>query len=217
MNSDTNKREQLIGELVADLKPVPRAGRTWAKSVMWLCGASIATIGLMLFRGPFRPGFIEQLFAHPQFATESAIGVSAIMICAFAAYHSAIPSTDSRLRQAALALGLITVWMGFYLYGLTDPAIAPSMTGKRDYCYVEVFLVGLPALVFGIIALRNLYPLRGAFSGALIGLAAGTIPALMMQFACMYLVPHILIYHIAPGFSLALLGSVCGFFFLRPK
>ncbi|MFT4583693.1 MAG: hypothetical protein ACI915_005129 [Gammaproteobacteria bacterium] len=91
------------------------------------------------------------------------------------------------------------------------------MTGKREHCYVEVFLVGLPALAFGIIALRNLYPLRDAFSGALIGLAAGTIPALMMQFACMYLVPHIFSHHLAPGLGLAILGSICGFFFLRPK
>ncbi|MFT4583692.1 MAG: hypothetical protein ACI915_005128 [Gammaproteobacteria bacterium] len=49
MNSDTNKRNQLIGELVADLEPAPRAGKTWAKSVMWLCGALIASIGLMSF------------------------------------------------------------------------------------------------------------------------------------------------------------------------
>ncbi|MFT4564934.1 MAG: hypothetical protein ACI9BW_004704, partial [Gammaproteobacteria bacterium] len=140
MKSDTNKREQLIGDLVADLEPAPRAGKTWAKSLMWLCGASIATIGLMLFRGPFRPGFIDQLLTHPHFAIESAIGISAIVVGAFAAYRSAIPSSDSRLRQAALPFGLVILWTGFYIYGLTDPAIPASMTGKREHCYIEVFL-----------------------------------------------------------------------------
>jgi hypothetical protein len=41
------------------------------------------------------------------------------------------------------------------------------------------------------------------------GLAAGLIPALYMQIACMYDPGHILLFHILPGLSVALATLVC--------
>ncbi len=104
-----------------------------------------------------------------------------------------------------------------YVYGLHSPALELSMAGKRAHCYLEALLYGSPGLVFGMILMRRLYPLHGAWSGALIGLSAGVMPALIMQFACMYVPLHIIVFHILPGMALAVVGGIAGFFLLHPR
>ena len=47
------------------------------------------------------------------------------------------------------------------------------------------------------------------------GAAAGAIPGLIMQFACMYVPSHILAFHVGPIAVLALLGAVLGPLLLR--
>ena len=43
------------------------------------------------------------------------------------------------------------------------------------------------------------------------------MPALLMQFACMYVPLHILLHHILPGMALAIVGGIAGLFLLRPR
>jgi len=54
-------------------------------------------------------------------------------------------------------------------------------------------------------------------TGALLGAAAGAIPGLVMQFACMYEPTHILAYHLAPVGLLTLLGAAIAPRLLAPK
>lgn len=217
MSETRKQRKQLIDELAADLDPVKNPGRILAKTMLWLTSAVIVTIVLLRARAPFRPGSGEQLLEHAQFSAESLLGAAAIAALAVAAFRTAIPGLGSHTRQLAGPIGLTAIWFGCYVYGLFDPALPPSMAGKRPHCVVEVFAYGLPALAMGLLALRALYPLHGAVSGAMMGLAAGAIPALAMQFACMYLAPHILTYHLAPAIALSALGALAGFFLLRPR
>ena len=51
----------------------------------------------------------------------------------------------------------------------------------------------------GLILVRRFYPLKPMRTAMSIGLAAGMLPALYMQIACMYEPSHILSYHILPG------------------
>ncbi len=215
MSGNGKQRSDLITDLVSDLEPVRNPGKTLVRSLLWLLVAFAASIIFMVLRAPFRPGFSQQLLSVPQFATETILGCIAIIAVGVVAYRSAIPSNQGLWNLFRLPLGITVVWVSFYVYGLSEPALEPSMAGKRDHCYLEVFLYGLPALLAGIVALRALYPLRGTASGAMIGLAAGAIPALLMQLACMYVVPHMLMFHILPGLALAGFGGIVGYFFLR--
>jgi hypothetical protein len=48
----------------------------------------------------------------------------------------------------------------------------------------------------------------------MIGLAAGATPALIMQFACMYVPVHIITHHLLPGLMLGVIGLIAGKYFL---
>ena len=89
------------------------------------------------------------------------------------------------------------------------------MINKREFlCYVETILYGLPSLVIGIYLIGRLWPLHGASTGLIIGLAAGATPALIMQFACMYIPLHIITHHLLPGLLLGIVGLFAGKYFL---
>jgi hypothetical protein len=89
------------------------------------------------------------------------------------------------------------------------------MAGKRPHCFLEVLIYGAPVLVVGLVLLRRLAPLDRRRTGVVLGAAAGAMPGLLMQLACMYVPEHILTYHIAPAVALALLGGLLGPLFLR--
>jgi hypothetical protein len=89
------------------------------------------------------------------------------------------------------------------------------MLGKRPHCFVEVLIYGVPILVAGLLLLRRLAPLGRWSAGFVMGAAAGVIPALLMQLACIYIPSHILIYHIAPALAVAVLGALAGRLLLR--
>ena len=210
-------REALIAELAAAATPIARPGKTHGNAALWLAAAAVITIVLTVMDGPLRPGALAALSRAPQFLLESMLGAAAIVTLGLGAFQSGIPSTTPMLRAAALPLAALAAWVGMYLYGMIDPALAPSMVGKRAHCWLEALAYGLPGLLLGCVALRRLWPLHGAWSGALLGLASGAMPALIMQFACMYDPLHIIKYHLLPGLALGVVGAVVGARLLRPR
>ena len=89
------------------------------------------------------------------------------------------------------------------------------MLGKRPHCFAETLLYSAPPVIAGLWLLKRRYVLRGARAGALLGLAAGSLPALMMQIACMYSPEHILAFHIGPALAVAGAGAVLGAWLMR--
>ena len=47
-------------------------------------------------------------------------------------------------------------------------------------------------------------------AGLCLGVAAGSVPALVMQWACMYEPAHALMHHLGPAALVALAGAVLG-------
>ncbi|MSR13247.1 MAG: DUF1109 domain-containing protein [Gammaproteobacteria bacterium] len=210
-------REQLIAELTASVPPVTWPGKTGHLAALWLGLLVAGVVGLILIREPLRPGAFVEQGAAPQFLGESLPGLAAIVALGVAAFRSGISTTTPMLHRAALPLTLLAAWVGCYLYGLADPALVPSMAGKRAHCWLETLAYSVPGLLFGCWALRRLWPLHGVWSGALLGLMSGAVPALVMQFACMYQLRHILLYHLFPGLALGALGALVGAVLLRPR
>jgi acyl-CoA synthetase (NDP forming) len=76
-------------------------------------------------------------------------------------------------------------------------------------------LFEIPPLLAGLWLARRRYVLRSSRAGALIGLAAGMMPALFMQLACMYEPSHIMTFHIVPGLAIAIPAALAGAWLLR--
>ena len=114
-----------------------------------------------------------------------------------------------------LALGGLLLWAGWYVYGLSSPSLEVSMLGKRPACFVEVLAYGVPVTLVGLLLLRRLAPLERAWTGAVVGAAAGAMPGLLMEIACMYIPAHILPFHLAPIAAVSLFGALAGRLLLR--
>ena len=214
----SKSRQQLIAELSGDLRHSPRAGRTADMAAYWLMFNFIIAALLIYLTGPFRAGSLEQMLVHPQFLFESVTGLAAIIMLAMTAVRSGIPSNSTRLKRFLPALLLISIWLGFYVVGIWTPALEPSREGARQsHCYLETVFYGLPSLILGLYIIRRLWPLNGAWTGLMVGLAAGATPALLMQFACMYMPVHIITSHLLPGLLLGVVGLFAGRIYLKRR
>lgn len=209
--STQRQRDELIAGLATDLRPVRGPGRAWPMALAWLLVAAVITSGSLLVTGEIRPGVANQLVDYPRYLVEMLLGVAAVATLGLAAFQTGFPGDEARLtRRTRLALGLLAIWIATLLTGLVDPALEPSMLGKREYCWWETPLYALPAFVLGCVWLRGLYVLNYRWSAALLGLAAGSLPALAMQVACMYDPAHGLVRHLLPGLAVGLIGAFAG-------
>lgn len=212
----SKNRNELIAGLSQDLSTSSRAGRTLDIIIYWLIFNFTVALLLTWTAGPFREGSLQQIQQSPQFLAESITGLFAIVLLGTSAIRSGIPADTSWLKRYSPALLLLLVWIGFYIVGLWSPALEPSMLGKRELipCYLETILYSLPSLALGVYLIGRLWPLQASWSGLIVGLAAGSTSALIMQFACMYIPTHIITHHIIPGLLVGVIGFLAGRYFL---
>ena len=201
-----NKTEELIASLSRDLEPVLPAPNVNVLAAMWLLLGAGFMIALIHLAGPIRPGAFEQLGTEQRFRLETILGVVSIAWLTLAAFRSAVPGALSR-KFAVAGLVLMALWLTQYVVGLVNPALEPSMLGKREHCYLETMLYSLVPIMAAVYLVRKLYPLRFVRTGMALGLAAGMVPALYMQLACVYEPTHILSLHILPGLAMVLVGA----------
>jgi hypothetical protein len=173
-------------------------------------GAWVFVIAVTLATGTTRPGALSQLAASPRFAAEMLLGLLAGVVAIHSAAELGVPRPAPPWRRAALAMLLMVTWVGAYLYGLWDPALAPSMLGKRAHCQFEVLVFSAPPAVAAVWMIRQALPLARVWTGAIAAAAAAAVPALLMQLACMYDPAHILSYHLAPIALAAFIGGLLG-------
>lgn len=197
--------QKLVDQLSTGLQPVRPVRHIDGRACLWLLISAGFVIGITHWFGPIRPSAINQLETEPRFLVETLLGVLAIITTTLVAFRAAIPGALPR-RLSTLAGVLMVVWLGNYLLGLLDPALEPSMVGKRDHCFVETLIYALPPMLLAFAFSRRLYPLRPVYAVGAFGLVAGMLPALYMQIACMYVPLHILQMHILPGLLVMLAG-----------
>ncbi len=202
-------RERLIDELVGALVPVRPPPRSPWLAAGWLAFAGLTATAATLWLGSLRPGALGDLLVSPRFALEALAGLATALAAALAAAALARPRAAS-WRLVGPPLAALAVWLALVGYGLVDPALAPSMLGKRPYCVIETLVYAALPLLLGLAVARRLASLERGWCGALLALAAASIPALLMHFACMAEPAHVLRLHLAPMVALALLGIPLG-------
>lgn len=210
-------REQLIAQLSADLRPVTKPAGSAAVVALWLFGAGVFSVLALLLVGPFRAGGLQQLIDYPRFLVENLLGVVTVVWLGVAGLRLAIPTITPLRARVAWPLTLLAAWLALYAYGLHAPSLPPSMDGKRALCFLEAAVDGLPALLWGLWLARRWWPLHGVWTGCLLGLSAGAMPALLMQLACMYSPSHIFLFHLLPGLMLGGVGALAGRWVLRER
>jgi len=198
--------EQLIEELSRDLPPVRPSPNVNALAMLWLIASAVFVVMVTWLAGPVRTGAFGQLAAEPRFLLETLLGVVAIGWLGLIAFRGAVPGALTR-RFAVAGFVLLALWLAQYVVGLVNPALEPSDLGERHRCYLETAVYALAPILAGVILVRRLYPLRYLGTAMTLALAAGMIPALYMQIACMYEPSHILQFHILPGLSMVLVGA----------
>lgn len=202
-----NNHKNLISDLVDDLEPVNKSLGFVVSFQLWLMMALLFAVGLAWLTGEYRAGAFNQLVSSMQFSAETLVGCIAIAITAFMAFGSAIPSRLTSFQQQTMPIMLLFIWLSFYVYGLVDPALAESMAGKRDHCYLETMLMASLPLLAGLFWARGQWATHKMQTGLLFGLASGAVAAMVMQFACMYDPMHALLFHILPGFVVGIVGA----------
>lgn len=208
-------RDRAIAELVSELEPAPAFRPPGRLVLLWLALSWGFVVTATVLVAPFRPGAFEQLATHPHFALETLVGFSAGAVAIAAGIFHGFPGREGVKRWTSFAFGLLGLWLGAHVLAIWAPAVEPSMLGKRAACVFEVLLYGSPPLLAGLFLLRRFAPLRRVRAGLLVGAAAGALPALLMQLACMYLPEHILMFHLGPNVVLAAVGAALGPLILR--
>ena len=200
-------QDKLIASLQADLTPVRPVAAAGGIGMVWLLVSVTYALVLGAMLGPFRPGFSADLLGAPRFAVEMLLGLGALACFLAVALLASVPGREvGRLRRAAWLL--LIAWLAQFVIGFAAPALEPSMLGKRDHCVWEAYLYSMPPLAWLVwLQWRRfvLEPVRAVLHSAL---AAGLLPALLMQIACMYEPGHILAFHVLPIGILATFAAV---------
>lgn len=209
-------RQALIDSLADGLEAVrpvrpARWSRAWLLAAVVLCGAALWA------PAPFRSGALHDLLHTPRFLLRVLLGAAVMLVLARAGFALAVPADGRPWRRAWPALGLLLCWLLLEAAELWWPSMAPSMHGKRAQCLTEGLVFGTLTTLTGLALARRLWPVHGAWSGTLLGLGAGLVPALLMEFACMLAPAHVLSFHVLPGLLQGLLGAALGAWWLAPR
>jgi len=207
--------ENLIHDLVGDLKPVDAPGRIVRPVVFWLAAATVYSIVSVFVSGPLREDSLRHLVELPLFAGETLLAMIAIAITTLASLRLALPGRNGPMRELTGVVILLALWVGIYVTGFWYPVHPVSTLGGRGDCFWQVPLFSLPSLAVLLYLASRQYPLWPRTTGLLAGIAAAAIPAELMQFGCMYEPAHILTHHMAPILVTAAIGWFAGPFVLR--
>ena len=122
----------------------------------------------------------------------------------------------------AVAIKLAFVGLGVF----TTAAIRFSIAALAIFIWARVTgkTIGLKKgqlhqvlILAALFVARRFYPLNYRRTAMLLALAAGMIPALFMQVACMYDPSHILLLHVLPGLSMVVVSAALASWWRLPR
>ena len=208
------KHPDFVEHLIEDLSPVRPAEPAVPTVALWTSLAWLMAGSFVLATGPLREGAIATLATSPRYAIELILAVLGSLTALLAGLELGVPGESRIPRLVVPPLLLLGGWVAIVVYGLGDPVIETGLSGMRPYCDVQTTLFAVPALAIGFFALRRRALYMRTTTGALLGLAAASVPAAWMQFACLYDPHHALTHHLAPIGLVGLLGGLVALWLL---
>jgi hypothetical protein len=205
-----SKTEDTIRSLVDDLTPTGRPPNVGRSALAWCFASLLLTAAVMALVQPYRPGFISQLVEFPRFAIETLLGLAACAGIARAAFACGIPDVRAHWRRARVPLLILAAWLGLFVFALLSPVLPASTAGERPFCFFEIFVYAAPQTVGGLLLVRRMLPLQPNVTGAWMGFAAGLLPGLLMQLACMHDPVHNILWHLLPTAGAGVVGALLG-------
>lgn len=209
-------RIDLINELSTNLSPTHLRSGVVIIPLLWFSLSWLYVISLGLNLGPLRANALDALIISPQFAIESLVALFSGALFCVIAFQESIPGLR-RPWLVYLTYFSALLWVSCYLFGLAFPALEPSLVGKRAHCVLEAFLYSTPPLIAAYFLIYRRFPLHSIRAGIFIGISAGMLPALFMQFTCLYDPLHMLTHHIGPISVPVMTGAFLGLVFRKNK
>ncbi|NQU40758.1 MAG: DUF1109 family protein [Lentisphaerae bacterium] len=200
-------RERFIADLVSSHTPRPPLALPGRRALRWCLAALAVTVTLLWLVQPFRPGCLRALCGHPLRLVELLSGLLCVGWGATMALVGSTPGTRLSLASRCVA-GLSAVVFAVSLV-VASIASTPesSSIGHRPYCWMEVLVYGGASLGAMLWMAHRSYLRFTAPTAIWVGLAAGLVPALLMQLACVYDPCHGLAFHYGPILLLVGLGA----------
>jgi len=212
----TRQREDLIRDLAAHAAvPVGSTRPVVVRALHWLLVTALIAVIAIVVRAPLREASLTALLATPFTAAAFGSGVLVVVMASLTAFRSGVPSATAPARHALWPLLALAGWLRLLSVAAQHAGYEPASEHKRSLCWLEVLAYAGPGLALGLLAVRKLWPLHGALTGALLGLAAGAATALVMDLACNPSAGHSLLFHVLPGAAVALPGALLGARLLR--
>lgn len=201
---DTN---ELIAQLVTDLRPVRRLVSPASRAAIWLAVALVGVlIGLMYF------GMRRDIFEASRsvaFLVRVALLAATLWLAILTCLRLSVPGADPRAWARWWPIvaigGVLAVGAGELAYALLlGDAGSPFRSGP---CVRKVAVAGTIPAVAAIVMIRQGAALEPQWTSMLGLLAAGAAGALTAELACPIDEPmHMFVWHLVPAVMVALAG-----------
>lgn len=211
--------EKLINQLADDLEPIKgKPGRTRMAICLWILLSTTATIICTYLLGDFRPNSLTEFMADGFFMAEVALAILVIVFSVKAAFDLSIPSEKSLFKHLLWPLVFFVLWLLLFIFALGYGGEHVSVSKHhRRMCYLEVLAYSLIPIIIGALWMNTQWLYHRIAAAMVLGLAAGVIPATIMQFACKHEVAHALYFHVLPGMVCSLLGLLIALFMIKKR
>jgi len=205
---DTN---ELIKQLVADLRPVRPLRPPWIRTILWMAIA-LPYVGAVVWSKLMMVD-VPQAAADTRFMVEQLATLATALTAAIAALRSAIPGFDR--RYLLLPLAPLALWLGSVGHGCVQDWIglsAEGLTIRPDWdCLPMATIIGILPAVAIVAMLRKGLPAHPRLTLGMAALAVASVANFGLQFA------HfrdasimVLMWHLGAAAILAGVGSCLG-------
>ena len=208
-------RPQLIDLLVRDLEPVRPAPSWQSATGGWLAASWLIVGTLILATGSLHADVLARLIEQPLVGAGVILGILTGVGAIAAGLELAVPGAPPAGRLLAVPGLLLAAWLGVLLIDLSHGHGSGALeqmsnAPHRLLCPMQTLLFALPPLAIALVQLDRRVPVASPLAGAVVGLAAGLVPAVWMQLACIADPLHTLTHHLSPVLLLAPLGALTG-------
>lgn len=174
--------ENLITDLVADLRPVRRLAPPWLRAMGWL--AVVAAVGGVLAAFADLPGIAHRLRYVPDMWLAVLGSGATTILAAIAVFELSLP--DRRASWALLPLPGLALWIAgtglgcLRTWTIPETGVATVVEGRA--CFIFIVSLSVPLSALMIVMIRRACPLRPNLSAICCGIAVAAGSATLLNF-----------------------------------